>query len=315
MIKCDKIREIKKGEKKTKRARKNFLDKLIETNKLSEFIQMANDGYTQRQISEHFKVAQSTINLTLSRIKEKPQEKKHEEPERENTEPPKPTKSAYDILYENRRQVVEWRKQGVYNVEIAKRMGVSDKDVFDFFDKRTKLTPKQIADIKKSYTNGKTIEAISQQYNTHPETIKKICRAVVVAEEETLNEGQEDIFVDLNCIKEFQQFLKQVEYKISWTTEEHNKVDKEISDIMHKIELENYSDKDGMEMLAKIKELRQHRRECKDYLTLIQPLQNFLTEQKNADTLKMLTNIAGNINNKAKASQNRIYYLRTKEEE
>ena len=226
-----------------------------------------------------------------------------------------PTKSAYDILYENRKQVVEWRKQGVYNVEIARRMGVTDRDVFEFFDKRTKLTPKQIKDIKVSFTNGKSVEAIAQQYNTHPETIKKICKATVVAEEETLNEGQEDIFVDLNCIKEFQQFLKQVEYKINWTTEEYNKVDKEISDIMHKIELENYSDADGMGMLAKIKELRQHRRECKDYLTLIQPLQNFLTEQKNADTLKMLTNIAGNINNKAKASQNRIYYLRTKEEE
>lgn len=293
-------------------ARTSFLDKLIETNKLSEFIQMANDGYTQRQIAEHFKIAQSTVNQTLSKIKEEPQEQKHEEPERESANPPK---SAYDILYENRKQVVEWRRQGIYNVEIAKRMGVTDKDVFDFFDKRTKLTPKQIADIKKSYSNGKTIESIAQQYNTHPETIKKICRAVVIAEEETTNEGQEDIFVDLNCIKEFQHFLQQIDYKIKWTSNEYNKVDKEISDIMHKIELETYSDEDGIAMLAKIKELRQHRRECKDYLTLIQPLQNFLTEQKNADTLKMLTNIAGNINNKAKASQNRIYYLRTKEEE
>ena len=291
--------------------RQSFLDKLIQENKLQEFIQKANDGMTYRKLAEEFDTSKSTIQTTLMKLKEQAPQIE-ETPAEEKKEP---TKSAYDILYENRRQVVEWRKQGVYNVEIAKRMGVSDKDVFDFFDKRTKLTPKQIADIKKSYTNGKTIETISQQYNTHPETIKKICRAVVVAEEETLNEGQEDIFVDLNCIKEFQQFLKQVEYKINWTTEEHNKVDKEISDIMHKIELENYSDEDGMEMLAKIKELRQHRRECKDYLTLIQPLQNFLTEQKNADTLKMLTNIAGNINNKAKASQNRIYYLRTKEEE
>ena len=291
--------------------RQSFLDKLIQENKLQEFIQKANDGMSYRKLAEEFDTSKSTIQTTLMKLKEeKPQTK--ETPVEEKKEP---TKSAYDILYENRRQVVEWRKQGVYNVEIAKRMGVSDKDVFDFFDKRTKLTPKQISDIKKTYTNGKTIEAIAHQYNTHPETIKKICRAVVVAEEKTLNEGQEDIFVDLNCIKEFQQFLKQVEYKINWTTEEHNKVDKEISDIMHKIELENYSDEDGMEMLAKIKELRQHRRECKEYLTLIQPLQNFLTEQKNTDTLKMLTNIAGNINNKAKASQNRIYYLRTKEEE
>ena len=287
-------------------ARKGFLDKLIEENELSTFLQLLNNGKSQKELADIYKTSQPVICQTIKKIKST---------NTQQVEPPQEEikKTPYEILYENRFQIVEWRKQGVYKAEIAKRMGVTDKDVFDFFDKRTRLTGKQIKEIKIAYSNGKSVEAIANQYNSPVETIKKICKATLVST--TNSEISEDIIVDLGCVSEFCKYLQQLQYKVKYTNEDETKIEHKIQDLLHKIEMDDCSDDEALDMVQQIKELRQQRRECKDFLNLVSPIIEFLEQEDNYKVLKDLANIAGRVNNNAYKLNDRIYFLRTKEGE
>ena len=286
-------------------SRPGFLDKLIEQNRLAEFLQMVQDGKSQTQIAQVFGVTQPMVCKALQKIKEQQTNK---------VETPVATKTPYEILYENRKEVVKLKKEGKYNVEIAQIMGVTDKDVFDFFEKRVKLTPKQVKQIKLAVEDGKSLESIAQMYGTSTETIKGICKATIVSTQET-TEVQEETIAELDCIAKFWQFLHQVETKSTISAADESKYDKEIQDLLHKIEMEDCTEEESLKIIKRIKELRQERRTCKDYLSLVAPILEFLKDESNAKCLKTLANIAGRVNNKAKQMQNRIYFMRTREKD
>ena len=103
-------------------------------------------------------------------------------------------------------------------------------------------------------------------------------------------------------------------YDIQFAADE-SKIDKEIQDLLHKIEMEDCTEEESLRIIKRIKELRQERRTCKDYLSLVAPILEFLKDDANAKCLKTLANIAGRVNNKAKQMQNRIYFMRTRESE
>ena len=308
--------------------RKSFLNELVEQNKLSEFIQKLNDGATYAELAKSYDTSIVTICNTMKRIKEQtPQSMElkvnndmDDEPvvvidtTKNNKKEEKPLQTPYQILYANRKRVVELRKQGYYNVDIAKIFGVEDKDVFDFFDKRVKLTPEQYRDIKISYNRGKSIESLAQQYGVAVETIERMLKVVVASDTNTPNIN-ENIATDLDCIPKFWQFIHNLDTKIAMATEEMNKCNGAIQDLMHKIEIEDCDDKESLEMVKKIKELRNQRRESKDFLELVEPFVEFLKDEDKAKTIKELANIAGRINNKAKQMNNRVYFMRTMEEE
>ena len=96
---------------------------------------------------------------------------------------------------------------------------------------------------------------------------------------------------------------------------DESKIDKEIQDLLHKIEMEDCTEEESLKIIKRIKELRQERRTCKDYLTLVAPILEFLKDESNAKCLKTLANIAGRVNNKAKQLNNRIYFMRTREKD
>ena len=287
-------------------SRPGFLDKLIEENRLAEFLQMVQDGKSQTQIADAFGVAQPMVCKALQKIKAQTTQGGVEEIKQ--TETPK---TPYEILYERRKEVVRLKREGKYNVEIAQIMGVSDKDVFDFFKKRVKLTPKQVKEIKLAFNNGKSLESIAQMYGTSIETIKGICKVTLVSTE-TSTEIPDEVIIDLDCIAKFWQFIHQIESKSEISAQDESKIDKEIQDLLHKIEIEECSEEESLKIIKRIKELRQERRDCKDYLTLVAPLIEFLKDESNAKCLKTLANIAGRVNNKAKQLGNRVYFLRTK---
>lgn len=286
-------------------SRPGFLDKLIEQNRLAEFLQMVQDGKSQTQIAQVFGVTQPMVCKALQKIKEQQTNK---------VETPIATKTPYEILYENRKEVVRLKREGKYNVEIAQIMGVTDKDVFDFFEKRVRLTPRQVKQIKLAFDEGKSIESIAQIYGTSVETIKGICKVTIVAKQEN-TEVQEETIADLDCIAKFWQFLHQVETKSTISAADESKYDKEIQDLLHKIEMEDCTEEESLRIIKRIKELRQERRTCKDYLSLVTPILEFLKDESNTKCLKTLANIAGRVNNKAKQMGNRIYFMRTRESE
>lgn len=288
--------------------RKSFLDELIENNRLSEFVQMVSDGATYAELSKHYNTSSVTIWKTIKKIKETKQSKEVEQPKEEKPQ------SAYQILYANRKRVVELKKQGYYNVDIAKIFGVEDKDVFDFFDKRVKLTPTQYRDIKIAYNRGKSVEALAQQYGVAVETVERIVKKVIASEDYSPEVKQETLD-DVDCIPKFWQFIHNLETKIDMATKEVNRCNDTIRDIMHKIEIEDYDEKEILEELKKVKQYKQERRESKDFLELVEPFVEFLKDEDNAKMVKTLANIAGRINNKAKQMNNRIYFIRAAEEE
>lgn len=296
-----------------------FLDKLIESNKLEEFIQMKYNGVAVKDIALHFDVSMPTVYNTFKQINEskqveptKAEEQIQESIEGTSTNVLSEKETAYEKLYRNRKFVVGLKKQGKYNVEIARIMGVSDQDVFDFFDKRIKLTSQQIIEIKNHFTNGKTPEFLSEMYGANVETIKKICQQTIVKQENN-NEVVEDVTCELDCIGKFYQLIHQIETKTEIVLQDEIKYEKRQQDLLHKLELEDYSDDSVLDFAKQMKEIRQKRRECKDFLQLVSPVTEFLKDETNAKPLKTLANLMGRVNNEAKKMGNRIYFMRTNE--
>lgn len=284
-------------------SRQSFLDYLIQNNELSKFIQMRQDGKSQKEIADAFNTSQPIVSQTLKKIQNQNNEEDIDKTENNPT--------PYEILYERRKEVVRLKREGKYNVEIAQIMGVSDKDVFDFFEKRVKLTPKQVKEIKIAYENGQAIDIIASNYGTSPQTIMGICKGAIVSKENN-NEIPSEVVIELDCISKFYQFVNQIQTKFDISAQNESKIDKEMSDLLHKIEISDCSEEESLRIIKRIKELRQERRDYKDYLSLVTPLTEFLKDENNAKVLKTLANIAGRVNNKAHQIGNRVYFLRTK---
>ena len=169
--------------------RKTFLEQITESGELATLIQMRYDGKTYKEIGDHFGVSNVTIWKAVKDIEAM---KPSEEPQEEVSEEIKVVETPYDILYKNRKRVVQLKRQGMYNVEIAKIMGVSDQDVFDFFDKRARLSAEQIKQIRMLYDTGRSIEDIADNFGASVETIKRICKAVIVNKEEDTSASDEN---------------------------------------------------------------------------------------------------------------------------
>ena len=175
------------------------------------------------------------------------------------------------------------------------------------------LTSEQIKQIKMLYVNGRAIEDIAENFGASVETIKRICKSVIVNQEEDTSVA-EQVTVDLDCISQFYNLIKQIEDKATNMEEDEEKTAKKIQDLLHIVEMEDCDDKKGLEILKEIKQLRLNRRENKDYLALVEPIRTFLNDEDNLKVLKNLVNIVGQVNNKARKAGNRVYFLRTQQE-
>ena len=289
-------------------AKKSFIEVLIERGQFGDFINDYAKGFKATQLASKYDVGVATVYRNIDKINQEIAKQK----EQAKVEEVKEVQTPYEKLYENRKYVVELKKQGLLNVEIAKIMGVSDQDVFDFFGKRVKLTPEQIREVKGLYDKGKSVDVIAQMYGANVETIKRICKVAVVKVDEN-TEVADDVMVDLDVIAKFHQWVHQIEIKASNINGEELKYERQQQDLLHRIEMEDHDDDEVLELARQIKEIRQKRRECKDFLQLVNPSIEFMNEEANAKPLRTLANLAGRVNNEAKKVGNRVYFLRTRE--
>lgn len=293
--------------------KKDFTDKLIEKGLFEKFLTMVQRGDKKEDIAKIFNTTRATVYKAIAKIKDqKEEQEKIKIIEIAKAQPVVEVQTPYEKLYENRKYVVELKKQGLLNVEIAKIMGVSDQDVFDFFGKRVRLTPQQIREVKGLYDKGKSVDVIAQMYGANVETIKRICKVAVVKVNEN-TEVADDVMVDLDVITKFYQWVHQIEIKASNINDEELKYERQQQDLLHRIEMEDHEDEEVLELARQIKEIRQKRRECKDFLQLVNPIIEFMKEETNAKPLRTLANLAGRVNNEAKKVGNRVYFLRTRE--
>lgn len=295
-------------------SRRSIVDEFIENGKVADIIQMRYDNKTYQQIADAFGISTSTVIKIINKV----ETSKPNEPKENNTNIIEETpvdkcdvqeESAYDKLYKNRKYVVSLKKQGFLKAEIAKMMGVSDQDVFDFFDKNIKLTPTQIRELKTKYEQGADIKTLADSVGANEESLKRLLKVTSINKYENTEVIKENQ-IDTDCIMEFSKYINAVEYKYKNMVTDEEKVQKEMQDILHKIEFNDYEEDRAVELINEVKELRGKRREIKDFLTLTKPLIDFLNTNDNARILKAFASIAGQIHNQAISKENRIYTSR-----
>jgi transcriptional regulator len=276
---------------------------------------MVQRGDKKEDIAKVFNTSRMTVYKAVAKIKDQKEKQENIKiVEMAKAQQVVEVQAPYDKLYGNRTYIVELKTRGLLNVEIAKMMNVSDQDVFDFFEKRVRLTPQQIKEVKGLYDKGKSVEVIAGMYKANVETIKKICKVTIINKDEN-TEVAEDIMADLDVITKFYQWVHQIEIKATNVNNEELKYEKQQQDLLHRIEMEDHEDDEILELARQIKEIRQKRRECKDFLQLVNPIIEFMKEEANAKPLRTLANLAGRVNNEAKKVGNRVYFLRTRESE
>lgn len=96
---------------------------------------------------------------------------------------------------------------------------------------------------------------------------------------------------------------------------EHNeealkKVDEEIQDLLHVLELGTFNASEGYKLAKEIQKLRKERRILKDEMELFKPIKEFLTYQK--PTEKNISKTIGDIRNMKNRHQARGYRMRVR---
>lgn len=230
-------------------------------------------------------------------------------------------KSAYDILYENRQEVVQMKKERYANFVIAEHFGVKVDDVEDFFNKRKVITKEQHMDILKRGRLGDSAKQIAEIYGLAEYSVQLILdkAGVLTTSSRVLAKAKEDFEAEKveevsqfspAIIKEFTKFINTLQYKYDFAQEQIKKFDNTRNDIYHLLELEEQNELEQLELLSKIKKSSIERREYKDFVALVQPLIDFIQDDKNKKMLATLTNIAGRICNNMDKLENRVYFLR-----
>lgn len=230
-------------------------------------------------------------------------------------------KNAYDILYENRHEVVKMKNERYANFVIAEKFGVKLVDVEDFFNKRKVITSEQHKDIRRRAMLGETAKAIADYYGIAEKSVQAILdkagvlttssRVLAKVKEETEIQKVEELneFNPL-IIKQFTKFINTLQYKYDTAVEQLKKFDDIRNDIYHILELGEQDENEQLELLAKIKNSSIERRQYKDFMILVEPLIEFLQNADNKRVLATLGNIAGRICNNAEKMESRVYFLR-----
>lgn len=100
--------------------------------------------------------------------------------------------------------------------------------------------------------------------------------------------------------------------RIETNEEALKKIDQEIQDIMHVIELNNFSASKGYILAKELKKARQERRRIKDELELLEPIKSFLGYQK--PTEKNIGKTIGDVRNVQNVHRARTYKMRVRED-
>lgn len=276
---------------------------MIDVNKIYE---MREQGKTNKEIAKELNVCVDTIYKNVRKNKQtvETSEVKYKSP---NTKISK-LDEEYNILFEHRKEVIQMYKEGTWKVNIAKYFNVSEEAVFEFFNYRTKFEPEQMKEMREMLKDGKSIEYVAMCFETKPQIISNIFKSVYIPE--TKAEVIDKTKDDFKCVEMFADYIRWIEYEYGMCQQNLVEVSKRITDLMHKIEFEDYEKKDAMTLIENLKDLRNQRREYKDFMELVEPLIDYMNEGDNGTIIKNIANLALEINNKAKVMKNRIYSYR-----
>lgn len=90
------------------------------------------------------------------------------------------------------------------------------------------------------------------------------------------------------------------------------KIDQEIQDILHAIELNNFNASNGYILAKELQKARQERRKLKDELEMLEPIKSFLKHPK--PTEKTIGNTLGDVRGVVQRQGNRKYTMRVRDD-
>ncbi|MCC8160229.1 MAG: hypothetical protein LIO53_02750 [Oscillospiraceae bacterium] len=114
-------------------------------------------------------------------------------------------------------------------------------------------------------------------------------------------------------ISDFTKFLTDAKYSYAYMKEEMIKQDKITQDILHSLELEELKYKDRARLATRLADSRKQRRIFKDAVEELEPIMNFLEENKKL--LNSLGALLGAVRKEEKYHSTRKYYPRIIEKE
>ena len=110
-------------------------------------------------------------------------------------------------------------------------------------------------------------------------------------------------------LEEFLNFLRGIQEKYQVAVAKEMDADKETQDILHRLELNEDTDKDMMKIVKIIKDVRHERREAKDIKIHAEPIILWLKE--NEKVIKSLERLLGDVRKAEKRTENRYYIPKT----
>lgn len=114
-------------------------------------------------------------------------------------------------------------------------------------------------------------------------------------------------------ISEFVKFLNNAHFSYTYMLEKMNEQEKVTQDILHSLELDDLKYNERAKLATRLAEVRKQRRIYKDAVEELEPVSDFLEDNK-----KLLNNLGalvGNVRKQEKYHSNRQYYPRIVEKD
>lgn len=122
----------------------------------------------------------------------------------------------------------------------------------------------------------------------------------------TRNKTKENnVMLPSKSIKYFLNFMRECQEQYNINNSILQESDKEIQDILHKIELEKLSYHEYARLSIELSKIRQERRKAKDTIMVLEPIVSYL--EQNKSIIDSLSELLGKVRKEEKRLENRFY--------
>lgn len=112
-----------------------------------------------------------------------------------------------------------------------------------------------------------------------------------------------------NQISQFLSFIKDCEQRYRMAVDDEEEMNRVTQDILHDIELEEHSYHEFAKLSKQLKEVRENRRKAKDTMKVMLPIVNWA--ETNANMIKSIERLLGEVRKAEKSLENRVYVKRS----
>lgn len=133
--------------------------------------------------------------------------------------------------------------------------------------------------------------------------------AIIGIYTDTISAHKEGVHILSESIKDFLDFLRDVETTYAAYSATEVEANAETQDLLHFLELADQDEATKIAVCNRLKEVRHDRRKAKDYVTQATPVITWI--ETNRQTVKSLEQLLGSVRKEERRGENRIFAPRT----